>query len=1079
MRRMLAQAILLVLLPIFFIAGCAWGQFPTPLQCGTPADGVFDQSTPVVNGYPTNSFTFGGQPGDTVLVHLIAYSSTDNLFGVTSLGMTDPNGNRLTPRPAAPRPIAGTTPAPVPGSTPYVLAQSSSFEYDLRAEGTFTIRVQSNGHPGTVSVAVTTVNRPCSSAPVLRCGQGVTGLISLTAQVDSYQYSAHPGDVLTIRSLKVATRQTPIDPNALLFLVVYGPDGQVMPSLAGTPAAGVSSSQPLSVVNVRVALEGVITILVFDASGLHGGAYAISATRLNGGGCGGPSLGCGSTVDGRIAAALNLTSFTLPSSDTKAGDVYLLRLARADTSGAFYASAEVYDDQGNRLGVITPDSATLHAPANFTVTLPNMGNYLVLVSGPFDGSTGGFSLSAVRLNRPCATQSLGCSTIVDGAINGLLRTTVYSLAASANDAFLLRLLHTDPNASFRPRVDIYDGQGNSITFLNTSGLGRLNFIAPSDGAYTLLVTDSFDYSQSGAFSMSVQRLNRPCNAGTLSCGAPVTGSFSRSLAASAYTYTALPGDSFSVRMQDTGATLQPGLEVYDAQGNLTSRAIFGSSAGVDVTKPAGGTYTVVALDNNQNPVPGSFFLDLVRTRNGCSLPAPIGQTVNGVIGGTEPFLSYTLPLNSGDALALRSASLTAGFALQMELYDPDGLRLDSGTFGLSRRVTAAGNYTVLVSAATPQTGGGFALAWQLLNNPAVAVPLQCGGSTDGSLSSANQFRYYVAAATAGDILRAIFTRISGNFAPQIEIFDPTGLRLAANSDVTQAVSGTGNYLFVVSPSTSNGESGSYTIAYQRPNNPCSPVALTCGQTTLRPVSIPGQLDAFTFHGSGGDQTTIRLASRSGSYSPFVEMYNSAGARLSTSANGLLRSVLTADGTYLLLVRDRGAVNLGSYRVSVQDDYNPCAVTDTEAPSITLLRPTGGEVLPGGTTFRIEWQSDDNVGVATHDIALSVDAGQTFGSAIAGGLNGNTQIYDWSVPPDVAPSRTAVIRVTATDGAGNAQSAASDLLTLIGSGFTPNSTASFTYDGLNRLTQAVLGDGRTVQYTWDAAGNLVQITIVGQ
>ena len=69
-----------------------------------------------------------------------------------------------------------------------------------------------------------------------------------------------------------------------------------------------------------------------------------------------------------------------------------------------------------------------------------------------------------------------------------------------------------------------------------------------------------------------------------------------------------------------------------------------------------------------------------------------------------------------------------------------------------------------------------------------------------------------------------------------------------------------------------------------------------------------------------------------------------------------------------LVRDRGAINLGSYRVSLQDDTNTCAVTDTEAPSITLIRPTGGEVLPGGATFRIQWESDDNAGVATHDIA---------------------------------------------------------------------------------------------------------------
>ena len=66
-------------------------------------------------------------------------------------------------------------------------------------------------------------------------------------------------------------------------------------------------------------------------------------------------------------------------------------------------------------------------------------------------------------------------------------------------------------------------------------------------------------------------------------------------------------------------------------------------------------------------------------------------------------------------------------------------------------------------------------------------------------------------------------------------------------------------------------------------------------------------------------------------------------------------------------------------------------------------------------------------------------------AIAGGLAGNTQTYNWLVPANIAPSRLAVIRVTATDAAGNAQSASSGLISLIGSGFTANSTATYTYD----------------------------------
>ena len=184
------------------------------------------------------------------------------------------------------------------------------------------------------------------------------------------------------------------------------------------------------------------------------------------------------------------------------------------------------------------------------------------------------------------------------------------------------------------------------------------------------------------------------------------------------------------------------------------------------------------------------------------------------------------------------------------------------------------------------------------------------------------------------------------------------------------------------------------------------------------------------------------------------MYDASGNQIATASGGQLTAVIYTTGTYTLLVRDIGGVNLGSYRASFQDDYNPCAITDTEPPVVTLLKPTGGEAITGNTTYRIQWQSDDNVGVASHDIALSTDGGQTFATAIAGGLAGNTQTYNWFVPSSIAPSRPAVIRVTATDGAGNTKSASSGSVSLIGSGFAANSA---------------------IAYTWDAADNLVAVT----
>jgi YD repeat-containing protein len=1055
LRRLLPLAVLLAL-------GIPASHAQNPqLDCNQPVD------VTLAAGSPQGYVSFSGSAGETVYIRLLAKSG-DPGFRLNPPVVFDPYGNLINPRSTTPGDLAGT-----------FAGTFSGLEFDLFTDGAFTLRLASyNPNLGaTFHVVLTRINHPCSANTTLTCGGSMAGTIStsLPGQVDTYQFPAQAGDVVRFRLLRVAASGSPNTNTGFLF-AIYAAD----PAQNNRPyAVNVDpTSKRLTFASIynfydwTATVSGTVTMLVYEYTGSLGGSYYVSATKLNGG-CGGASLSCNSTVDGGLTSPLAYGSYTIQANG---GDVYQFRVARPGTSGGFTPGVEIFNSKGTRVGAVAPTNPSGHAASTATITFPTSGTYSVLVSGPLDGSLGSYSLGTLRLNRPCeSATALSCSSVVDGSVPGLIRNQIYSLAASANDSYMVRLLRADANSLFRPRLDIYDPTGASVQFLNTNDLARVNFTVPADGLYTLVVTDSFDGSQSGSYALSVLRLNRPCGAGTLSCGAPSAGDFPRALASSVYAYAAAAGESFSVRMLPGSGAEQPAIEVYDSLGNAVGQPLSGNFAGVDVTKPPAGTYTVVATDSSKTPSASSFTLDLLRTVNACSVPAAQGTTVKGVVSATAPFLAYGIAASSGDVLSLRSSSSTAGFASEMELYDPDGARLDAGVFSLSRKAAASGTYTVIVGAAAPLAAGGYSFAWQLLNRPAGGLPLACGATTAGALSASNQFRYYTLAADAGDILRLIFTGIGDNFSPQMEIFDPSGARIAAKSDVTQKAGAGGNYLVLVSPSTSNTETGVYRVAFQRPNNPCSPLSLTCGQTALRQVNVAGQLDTFSFHATGGDQSTIRLVARAGAYSPFVEMYNPAGALLSTSSIGLLSRVLPADGAYTLLVRDRAALNLGSYRVSLQDDTNACAVTDTEAPTITLIRPTGGEVLPGGTTFRIQWVSDDNVGVATHDIALSTDGGKTFADPFAS-LKGTLQAYDWSLPPDVAPSRTAVLRVTATDAAGNAQSATSDLLTLIGSGFTPNSSATYSYDGMNRVTQVVWRDGTSISYTWDAAGNLTQITI---
>jgi YD repeat-containing protein len=1012
------------------------------LSCGTPVTGNFSS-----NGI-FDTYGIQGQAGDTILVRL-QITITDQSFAPKIL-LLDANN----------RQIAGAA-VQTGGTTALGSGASMAQAFSLASGGSYVLQVQNSSSTpsATYRLAFTYLNRACTGQ--LACGAGRQDPIA-AFEIKTYQFTVNAGDVVTTRWTRVGSFESKT--------VGTGPNPQQIsftPLVAIFSVSGAgftSASSTLGRLDVQSVAAGTLTVVVLEPNSLAGN-LAISMTTLNRP-CGGNTLGCGTPTQSSVTAALSVQTYGIQMS---AGDAGVARTTAAAGS-SLVPWMELYD----------PTGAPVGAGTNIGLQASTSGLYTLLIrdASATATRTGAFVASLLFFNRPCASQTaLACPYVVDGSVSGLLGASSYTLSAQANDVFLVRL-RAGGGSLFQPNLQVFDKSGNQVTTLSPKGGNtvRQTMTIPATGTYTVFVTDAYDGSQSGSYTFSMLPLNRPCSATGLSCGAVASGTLARPLDAGVYSYTAAAGESFSVRMFDPTGALQPDLEVFDPAGKPVGQNVAANYTGVDVTRPAGGTYTVVAMDGSPRPTGGPFMMDLLRTVNACAAQAAPGQTVSGVITASVPFVSYSLPAAAGDSLLVRSTSTTPGFAAQMELYDAGGARVDSQTYALSRKATTSGNFTVIVGASAPQTGGGYALSWQMLNQPAATSPLACGSAANGPMAGTNQFQWYSAAASAGDVLRLLLTRTSDSFSPQMDVYDPTGARVASALDVTAAAKPGGNYLVAVGPSSSSAENGTYSLAFQRPNNPCSPTSLTCGQTALRKVTAAGQLDTYTFSGTGGDRADIKLAQRSGGYTPFGELYDANGKLLTASAGGTLLANLANSGTYTLLVRDTRGTTLGSYRVTVQDDTNACAVTDTQAPVVTLAAPTGGEAIGGGTTYQIQWQSDDNAGVASHTIALSTDGGQTFPVTIASGLGGNQQSYVWQVPGDVAPTRTAMIRVTATDAAGNAGSAASAPLTLIGAGFTPNSTASYGYDSLNRLVQATLSDGRVITYTYDAAGNLVGVTV---
>jgi len=103
---------------------------------------------------------------------------------------------------------------------------------------------------------------------------------------------------------------------------------------------------------------------------------------------------------------------------------------------------------------------------------------------------------------------------------------------------------------------------------------------------------------------------------------------------------------------------------------------------------------------------------------------------------------------------------------------------------------------------------------------------------------------------------------------------------------------------------------------------------------------------------------------------------------------------------------------GNYGHDVSDaDF---AISDGEAPRVTVTKPNGGDVFDIGETYGVTWTATDNTGVTSVDILLSRDGGMTFPATIATG-EANDGLYDWYV--DGEATTEARIKVVAHDAGG--------------------------------------------------------------
>jgi hypothetical protein len=303
--------------------------------------------------------------------------------------------------------------------------------------------------------------------------------------------------------------------------------------------------------------------------------------RLNGPvGCTALTVGAAPTA-GTVSVAGQTNCYTFSGS---AGDQIRLRLIK--TSGSLNPSQQA----------IRPNGTTLCGPGgsgDLTCAVTDKGTHAILIEDQNGINTGAYVISVRRLNS-----TAGCTAVTFGAapttgtVTAAGQTNCYSVSGTAGNRIRVRVIAT--SGTLFPLQEVI--RPNGTTICSPSGAAQVTCLLDTTGAHTILVEDEAG-TNTGAFSIAVQRLNSPVGCTALTVGGSASaGSISAAGQMNCYTFSATAGQSVDAHLVHTSGGLVPSQEVLRPNGTTAC----GPTTAVDLTctLDTTGAYTIVVEDQS-------------------------------------------------------------------------------------------------------------------------------------------------------------------------------------------------------------------------------------------------------------------------------------------------------------------------------------------------------------------------------------------------------------------------------------------------------------------------------------------------
>jgi hypothetical protein len=465
----------------------------------------------------------------------------------------------------------------------------------------------------------------------------------------------------------------------------------------------------------------------------------------------------------------------------------------------------------------------------------------------------------------------------------------------------------------------------------------------------------------------------------ISSGQTILGSISTKAEVDTYTIKGVAGGTLMATAADTttGSHLIPQMEFHAPGGNVLTASSNTTATGTTLTAlglTVTGTYTITLHDANKTAT-GAYAITAVSIGTGIT---PVAGTDGGPITSgvtktaaisTGDIDAFTITGKAGGTLiaAVGETTIPGGPVYpDLELFSPSGAKLtdvsnEAATIGTALNLPVDGTYTVIVRDLYGSEVFGYKLKAISLglglaqNIGGDGGPLTSGVTKSAEITDLGGIDTFTITGKAGGTIIGSVGDTLGNtgLSPDVELYSPTGARLADSYSPSYPVTGT--EIGAVLPMD-----GTYTIIvhdfhafYIQPggyygNGPFDITAVSIGagivqnsggdggllaSGSVRSAAITaGDIDVDQFYGVAGDKVVVTATeSVAGSpLSPVVLLIDTNGQQIGGASDPSSASVtvksLPTTGLYSIVVEDAMGSGTGGYKLLLTQ--TPSAVKPT-------------------------------------------------------------------------------------------------------------------------------------------------------